>query len=180
MKPYKMWTTTEARKVREMWAAGFDAQAISSVLPGRSRDSVHRYALRLALKRPESYRPPRPHTNWDQIEQAMRAAGEAMTVVEIVEASGIHKAVVYKLLTERRGKVVYVADWSPTMRKPAAVWALGKHPDAEHPKVRRALAILQRNPFAAAAGLIPVPTGQVGRVYRIPMSIKDDEFEEAA
>ncbi|WP_152565226.1 hypothetical protein [Caballeronia glathei] len=100
----------------------------------------------------------------------MTDAGCPLKADRIAELSGLHGSVVYKVLNDRRGRLVYVADWLITTRKPAALWMLGCKPDAHHPLRGK------QNPFAVAAGLVAIPEGRRGRIYQQSMSITDKEL----
>jgi hypothetical protein len=172
------WKNWEDRILRDDWAAGIDASLIAAKLHDRSTDAVSRRAGHLGLERPSWYRPNRPHGNWDLIEAVLRESEVPLEAPEIAELVDLKNSVVYRQLQLRRGKLVRVADWRITTRKPAAKWALGSAPDM--PSLARGKKKAQPNPFAALLGVSIVPTAPKGRVFIHLTDSKEDEMEIAA
>lgn len=172
------WTNHESAFVKLKWEAGVDPAAISSELPGRTRDAVSRYANHHGFERPHWYKPPRPHENWDRIEALLKEVDRPLEALEIVESTGLTNSVVTKLLNDRRGKLVRVADYRITTRKPAAKWELGSAPDVPNPAkgAKRESA----NPFAGLMGIQPVVSNIPGRIYQQDMTGESLEDRRAA
>jgi hypothetical protein len=170
---YRPWTTSDEATLRRMYEAGAEIRDIAAAISGHTEDGIRSHAYCMGLERPADYVVPHFSENWERIETAMRANGEGMTADEISVVTGLCTSAIYKLLNHRRGRLVFVCEWLPRLRKPAAVWALGARPDAARPLTHR-----QKrkpvNPFAAAAGLVRPPAGCSGRVYAQPMDVCDE------
>ncbi|CAE6838837.1 hypothetical protein [Paraburkholderia nemoris] len=170
---YESWTNAEETTLRRLYEAGVEVRDIVSAIPRHNEDGVRSRAYYLELRRPADYVRPHYSENWERIEKAMLAAGEGMTADQITAATGIHTSAVYKLLNHRRGRIAYVCDWLPRVKKPAAIWALGALPDVPAPPTYRQKR-KQANPFAIAAGLVQPPVGFSGRVFAQPMDVSDE------
>jgi hypothetical protein len=169
----ELWTNAEEAALRKLYTAGVEVSDIAAVIKRHTEDGIRSHAYYIGLERPEDYVQPHRSENWERIEKAIRANGEGMTADEISAKTGICTSAIYKLLNHRRGRIVYVCEWMPRLRKPAAVWALGARPDAARPLTHR-----QKrkpvNPFAAAAGLVRPPAGGTGRIYAQQMDVCDE------
>jgi hypothetical protein len=170
---YKLWTTAEEATLRRMYEAGAEIRDIIAAIPRHNEDGIRSRAYYRGMQRPADYVQPHYSENWERIEKAMREADGGMTADQITAATGIHTSAVYKLLNHRRGRIVYVCEWLPRMKKPSAIWALGARPDAARPLTHR-----QKrkpvNPFAVATGLVRPPAGCSGRVFAQPMDVPDE------
>lgn len=170
---YRLWTTSEEATLRRMYEAGAEMRDIIVAIPRHNEDGIRSRAYYRGMQRPDDYVQPHYSENWERIEEVMRATGEGMTADEISAITGIHTSTIYKLFNHRRGRIVYVCEWLPRVKKPAAVWALGARPDAVRPLTHR-----QKrkpvNPFAVATGLVRPPSGSSGRVFAQPMDVCDE------
>jgi hypothetical protein len=173
-RPYEPWTTHEESVLSDLYRAGIDVHEISKEIPRHSPDACNRHALHMGIVRPRWYVVPRPNRTWDAIREVLASASEPLECEEIAFLADVHMSVVYDRLNERRGKLVHIADWRITTRKPAAKWVLGAGIDAPKPVKGKRVA-QDANPFATAAGFVKPPAVGVGRIYRQPMSITDDD-----
>lgn len=166
------WTTHEEAILKAQYEAGVDVREIARMLPRRTSFAVNRHALQKGLQRPAWYRPPRPNHSWDAIVEALDSACRPLEATEIADLTGLHPSLVYNRLNERHGKLVRIADWRVTTRKPAGKWVLGAGIDAPKP-VKRKHTATDANPFAVALGLISAPSG-AGRVIKQDMTCGED------
>ncbi|AXK61493.1 hypothetical protein CN645_30470 [Burkholderia sp. IDO3] len=108
---------------------------------------------------------------------------EALSVRELVKRCNVSQQRVSELLTIHRVEV-YISDWIPPVGKAQwrPIWSYGKQPDMPCPgsiksaAARAASTAQRRNPFLAAAGLVTIPTGVRGRIFRQSMDINDEEL----
>jgi hypothetical protein len=194
---HALWKTTEEAVLRERWKAGDSLQKIAILLPGRTVGALKSYRDKHRMKRDVRIGTQRPSVVWEAIKDALKGeqiedaldAGRQLSVAELVDETGFSKAACIKHVHAKHGKGLRVGAWRRTSRKPAALWALGDEPDAPYPVTPVARRIGKRkerqlrlavNPFAAAAGLVEVPTGTPGRVFQQPMEGGRIEEEMAA
>jgi hypothetical protein len=171
------WLTTEDAALTRLFNAGAQLPEMRAALPNRTDSQIRRHLTHLKLKR-DTPLAQRNSWVWGAMQLAIREHGP-MTAAELEERTKGNHACVLRQLKRYHGNGLYVSEWRPTLRKPAAVWALGNESDADRraalarqPVKRRVAA----NPFAAAAGLIK-PVGTVrGRVFK---HLHDDEREAA-
>lgn len=168
------WLAKEVVQVRSLYEAGERVTDIALKI-GRPARSVRLVVGRMGLHRPEGYRLVRENSAWPRIKAALEK--RPMTRAEVMEASGVTREHALRAIRDHHGADIYICRWIQTTRKPAAVFAIGTHPDAPKPvKVRRVLRA-QANPFLVAAGAIAAPKSAPGRVF---IHLHDDELEIAA
>lgn len=110
-----------------------------------------------------------------------------MTTKEMGERLGISKGGSENIKRQYRDRV-RIAGWEPPahMGKWAPKWGIANGlPDAQKPfspKGTKTGRKRHANPFAAASGLVAVPTGQAGRIFKQSMDIGewDHSRKEAA
>jgi hypothetical protein len=177
------WLTWEEGVLIKYYEQPIPMPAILKMLPRHTRGSIKVHANKnLGLKRPKGIRDdPRELPAWKRI--ATMIENEALTRDEIAGRLGITKQAVAEVLAAHR-KEWYIADWEPPVGrgKPTEKVSLGDRPDAPYARRsrdRKAAAARAINPFAPVIGLVQIPAGQPGRVFRQAMSITDDEMEAA-
>jgi hypothetical protein len=175
------WLITENAIVTRLFNAGAQLPEMCSALPRHTDSQIRRHLHHLKLKREAPLRL-RNSWVWSAMQAAIREHGP-LTLAELEEKTKANHAGVLRQLNRYHGDGLYVTEWRPTSRKPAAVWALGDKPDADKRSVltrQKAVRRTKVNPFAAAAGLVEAPKGNPGRVFIHLTDSKDDEYAEAA
>lgn len=175
------WLTTENTALTRLFVQDAQLDEMCAALPGRTDSQIRRHIHHLGLKRaaPLSIR---GSWVWSAMQAAILKHGP-MTAGELEERTNSAHGAVLRQIERFHGKGLYVANWRATTRKPAAVWALGNLPDADMRAVltrQKKVKLANRNPFAAALGLVEAPKGNTGRVFIHLTDSKDDELEMAA
>ncbi len=182
MKTHVPWTTAEEKIVRDHYETSATRDQICAMVPRHTWYAIRSHAAReLGLVRPTGC-DPRPAPAWDRIATLLK--NEELTISQIADRLKMKQSRAHYLLTQHQ-REVHIAGWEPPESKGRweRRWAYGDEPDAAAPFVRHTAAAKTaraNNPFMAAAGMVPVPVGQPGRVFKQDMSIRDDEMEEQA
>lgn len=192
------WSDEEIEIVRAAWLGDGNFKSCLRLLDNRTYAAASTYAKRrLNLG-------PRPHSDrgvpayaWDMVMAELKKSPGTST--ELIQRTGLSEAAVFKQLREskpgKRGKT-HIVEWRrrSTGGSPLAVYAIGPGENAVKPvpyttaekikatKARRrsnktCIQLKSVNPFAAAAGLVIAPAGEVGRIYH---HLWDEPEQEAA
>lgn len=166
------WLTTENAILTRLFNEGAQLPAMVAALPRRTDSQIRRHLHYLGLKR-ETKLLVRTSWVWESMKAAIAERGP-MTAAELEERTNSAHGAVIRMIKRFHGDGLYISAWRPTLRKPAAVWALGSAPDADKRAVltRRYVKKSKVNPFAAAIGAIEAPKSAPGRVY---IHLTDDE-----
>ncbi|AQQ20203.1 hypothetical protein [Burkholderia cenocepacia] len=179
---HNLWTTAEARLLARLYPSPIPAKALYAAFPRHSRKSVQTFATRvLKIKRARRDYRARATPAWDRMRAILER--ERLSVRELVKRCGVSQQRVSELLTIHRTEV-QIVDWIPPEGRAQwrAVWAVGTGPDVPCPAAikteaaRAARHAMKRNPFLAAAGLVTIPAGERGRVFRQPMDVDNEEL----
>jgi len=135
IKPQLPWLVSEEKILSEMWRDGVQIDDIAAKIPRHSLPAIRKHRDKLKLRRPDGFVPYRECKAWTAMYRAMEAT-PGMSVYDLMVASGTCKANVIRLLQKHHGHGIYVKGWRVTARKPAALWALGRLPDAKYVPVR--------------------------------------------
>lgn len=173
------WTTHEVRLLALHYPTRTPTKRIYAMLPRHSPGSIRCYAQsKLGLRRPPKSRAPHKKPTWDRMAALLKV--ERLTIEELALRLGISQQRVSELIGAHRIEL-YVADWRPPVTRGhwKQIWAYGNEKDVERPFKRRVRdPEPPPNPFLAAAGLVQIPVGAPGRVYKQAMNM--DEEEQAA
>jgi hypothetical protein len=187
------WTDEEKARLEEVRTSGKTVKACMHLFPGRSLCAVKQKISNMKEKKP------RGHYSWvwDAIERELTAT-PGLTGRQLATKTGCcHRQIMDRLYEHNapEGKTVYVSNWvraNPENPGPGPwvqCWTLGSEPDTPRPARMNADDRRKRdrmsyrktakkaNPFAVAAGAVPVPKAAQGRVIK---HLHDNEFEEAA
>jgi hypothetical protein len=195
----QFWTDEEIKLLKKIWLGKHNLKRSLSLFPGRSYSSLTLKAHKLLLG-------PRPFPDrsnggcyvWAMVERELKNGDGS--VVDIAKRIGVTPSGVGSYLRPSlTGDSFHISGWyrRPQGGECIPIYSYGKGEDA--PKLpsltKEEIAKRRRdarkkelfsagarprfvNPFAAAAGLVAIPSVGTGRVYQQSMSLRD--FEEAA
>jgi hypothetical protein len=181
-KSHVEWMVSEDRFLRLHYGTAMSREEICAALPRHSWTAIRCHATKeLGLMRPARKGEYRPTPTWDRMKALLQA--EKLTVNELVERLQVTQQRVAELIGLHRDEI-YVFDRLPPRQcggQRTPIYAYGNQPDAPCPlSIRKAKGEKNRNPFAAALGLVAAPKGEPGRVFIHLTDSKDDEYAEAA
>lgn len=170
------WLTTEIALLRDRYATVKSCAELMGLFPRHTSGSVHRMARIAGLSRPRAgvvkFRP-----GLDRLLRLLEQDGP-MTTKEMGERLGISQGGAENIKRQYRDRL-RIAGWEPPahMGKWAPKWGIANGlPDARKPFSPKGTKTGRKrhvNPFAAASGLVAVPTGQAGRVFKQSMDIDE-------
>ncbi|MCG5072256.1 hypothetical protein [Paraburkholderia tagetis] len=167
------WLMPEITLLRENYATARSCEELMALFPRHTPNSVRRMAQKERLSRPFAgvvkFRPGR-----DRLLKLLEKYG-SLTTEQIADHLDLTHRGAANIVREYRVDL-RVVGWVPPPQKGkwAARFAIANGlPDVPKPfapKGTRSGGGRRANPFAAAAGLVTVPTGQPGRIYEQDMT----------
>lgn len=181
-KSHVEWMVSEDRFLRLNYGTTISREEICAALPRHSWSAIRcRATKELGLMRPPRKGEYRPTPTWDRMKALLQS--EKLTVNELIDRLHVTQQRVAELINLHRGEI-YVFDRVRPQQHGGqftSIYAYGDKPDAPCPlSIRKARREKNRNPFAAALGLVSAPKGEPGRVFIHLTDSKDDEYAEAA
>ncbi|WP_176114291.1 hypothetical protein [Burkholderia cepacia] len=176
-----LWTTAEARLLARLYPSSITSAELYAAFPRHSRKSVQTFARRVVkVKRAERDRKACAAPAWARMRAILET--EQLSVRDLVKRLGVSQQRVSELLTNHRAEV-HIVDWIPPVGRARwrPVWAVGNTPDVPCPGAAKAEAdrearSAKRNPFLTAAGLVTIPAGKRGRIFRQSMDVDVEEL----
>lgn len=174
----------EKRVIREIKLSGKSVKSQMHRLPGRTFYGVQFAVCQVKGKKKRGV------GSWVWTSAAAILAREpGLTVLEISARIGCTSRQVKNVMNENHGARVFISGWCRSAYSFTSQWSLGKEADVPRPpkqteeerrrkaRVRHQQRIARQhaNPFAAALGIVRVPSaGNTGRVYRQSMDARDE------